>query len=48
LTAVGPDFEKASGHKLEVITCLSPEFVGRINAGEAFDIIAAPPDLWTG
>jgi len=48
LTEIGPDFEKASGHKLEVITGLSPEFVGRINAGESFDIIAAPPGSLEG
>jgi molybdate transport system substrate-binding protein len=42
LAEIGPEFEKSSGHKLNVITGLSPEFVGRINAGETFDAIAAP------
>ena len=43
LGEVGPEFEKNSGHKLNVIMGLSSEFVGRINGGEAFDVIAAPP-----
>lgn len=32
LAEIGPEFEKNSGHKLDVITGLSSEFVGRINA----------------
>jgi len=48
LGEVGPEFEKNSGHKLNVITGLSSEFVGRINAGEAFDVIAAPPAALDG
>ena len=43
LTEIGPEFQKKSGHKLNVMTGLSSEFVGRINAGETFDVIAAPP-----
>ena len=43
LGEIGPEFEKNSGHKLNAIFGLSPEFVGRINGGEAFDVIAAPP-----
>src|SRR5262249_41266130 len=43
LAEIGPEFEKNSGHKLNVITGLSSEFVGRINAGETFDVIAASP-----
>jgi ABC-type molybdate transport system substrate-binding protein len=48
LAEIGPEFEKSSGHKLNVITGLSPEFVGRINAGETFDVIAAPPAVLDG
>jgi molybdate transport system substrate-binding protein len=48
LGEVGSEFEKNAGHKLNVITGLSPEFVGRINAGEAFDVIAAPPAALDG
>jgi molybdate transport system substrate-binding protein len=43
LAEIGPEFERSSGHKLNVITGLSSEFVGRINGGETFDVIAAPP-----
>jgi molybdate transport system substrate-binding protein len=43
LTAIGPEFEKNSGHKLSTTTGLSAEFVRRINSGETFDVIAAPP-----
>jgi molybdate transport system substrate-binding protein len=48
LTEIGPEFEKSSGHKLNVITGLSSEFVGRIKAGETFDVIAAPPAALDG
>ena len=42
LEKIGPEFEKNTGHKLNITTGLSSEFVGRINAGEAFDVVAAP------
>ncbi len=48
LAKIGPEFEKNSGHKLNVITGLSSEFVGRINAAETFDVIAAPPAVLDG
>jgi molybdate transport system substrate-binding protein len=48
LTAIGPEFEKNSGHKLNTTTGLSVEFVRRINSGEAFDVIAAPPASLAG
>jgi molybdate transport system substrate-binding protein len=48
LAEVGPEFEKNSAHKLNVIMGLSSEFVGRINGGEAFDVIAAPPAALDG
>src|SRR5262249_34598158 len=43
LEDVGPQFERESGNKLTVVTGFSPEFVKRINAGEQFDILTAPP-----
>src|SRR6266550_4442225 len=43
LAEIGPEFEKKSGYKLKVVTGLSSEFVGRIDAGETFDVIAASP-----
>jgi molybdate transport system substrate-binding protein len=48
LTAIGPEFEQNSGHKLKMTTGLSAEFVRRINSGEAFDVIAAPPGSLAG
>jgi molybdate transport system substrate-binding protein len=48
LTESGPEFEKNSGHSLNVSTGLSSEFVRRINAGETFDVIAAPPAALDG
>jgi ABC-type molybdate transport system substrate-binding protein len=43
LAEIGPKFEQKSAYKLNVITGLSSEFVGRIDAGETFDVIAASP-----
>src|SRR6476659_4678654 len=48
LTVIGPEFEKNSGHKLNTTTGLSAEFVRRINSGETFDVIAAPPGSLVG
>jgi molybdate transport system substrate-binding protein len=43
LQEVGPTFERTTGHKLNVTTGLSPAFAKRINAGEPFDLMFAPP-----
>jgi molybdate transport system substrate-binding protein len=43
LQEVGPTFERTTGHKLNVTTGLSPVFEKRINAGEPFDLMFAPP-----
>jgi molybdate transport system substrate-binding protein len=45
LEKIGPEFEKTTGHKLNVIMGLSTELVGRINANEPFDVIAVPPPV---
>jgi molybdate transport system substrate-binding protein len=45
LEVVGPQFEQATGNKLTVVSGFSPEFIKRINAGEQFDILAAPPPV---
>lgn len=45
LDVVGPQFEQATRNKLTVVTGFSPELVRRINAGEPFDILAAPPPV---
>ena len=36
LEKIGPEFEKDTGHKLNITTGLSSEFVGRIIAGRGF------------
>jgi molybdate transport system substrate-binding protein len=39
LEKIGPDFQRKTGHKLDVISGFGPAFVAKINAGEPFDII---------
>jgi len=38
LTKIGPEFERATGHKLNVISGYGPDFAKSINAGEPFDV----------
>jgi molybdate transport system substrate-binding protein len=45
LDVVGPQFERETGNKLRVETGFSPEFIKRIDAGEQFDILGAPPPV---
>lgn len=39
LKEIGPEFERATGHKLNVETDLPDPFVKRVRAGEQFDIL---------
>lgn len=39
LDKIGHKFEQQSGHKLNVVSGYGPDFVRRIDAGEAFDIL---------
>lgn len=48
LDKVGADFERANGHKLEVVSGFSPVFVKQINAGEPFDVVVSPPSTIDG
>jgi molybdate transport system substrate-binding protein len=43
LNEVGPQFERTTGHKLEVTSGLPAQFIKRINAGERFDILVFSP-----
>jgi molybdate transport system substrate-binding protein len=43
LQEAGPDFERASGHKLNVSVDLAAVVVKRVNDGEEFDIAVASP-----
>ena len=40
LGKIGPEFERQSGHRLNVVSGYGPDFLRRIDAGEPFDIIA--------
>jgi len=49
LAETGPQFERTTGHNINVTSDLPPAFVRRANAGESFDILisgAAPVDAW--
>jgi molybdate transport system substrate-binding protein len=49
LAEVGPQFERATGHKLDVSSGLPTDFVRRADAGESFDVLisgSAPVDQW--
>ena len=41
LSAIGTEFARTTGHKLDVISGLPPEFASRINAGESFDVVVS-------
>jgi molybdate transport system substrate-binding protein len=43
LERIGPDFERQTGHKLNVISGFGPNFVRQINAGEPFDVFVSTP-----
>jgi len=45
LEVTGSQFERETGNKLTVVTGFSPELIKRINSGEQFDILAAPPPV---
>jgi molybdate transport system substrate-binding protein len=46
LEKIGPEFERASGHKLNVVSGFGPVFVRQINAGEPFDLfVSTPPTI---
>jgi len=43
LDKIGSEFERTTGHKLNVISGFSPIFVKQIRAGEPFDVVVSPP-----
>jgi molybdate transport system substrate-binding protein len=45
LEEAGPEYERSSGHKLNVVVDLSPTFVRRINAVDDFDVLITPPPV---
>ena len=49
LAEIGPQFERTTGHKLNITSDLPPAFERRANAGEQFDILisgSSPVDAW--
>jgi len=44
--ALGPQFEKASGHTLSIHFDSTPNIISRINAGTAFDVVVVPADVF--
>jgi len=45
---IGPEFERTTGHKLDVVSGFGPAFVRRINDGERFDVVIAGPPVIDG
>jgi len=46
LEKVGPDFERTTGHKLNVVSGFGPVFLSQIKAGEPFDVfVSTPPTM---
>lgn len=41
LNEIGPEFERTTGHKLNVISGLPPQFIKQINAGESVDVVVS-------
>src|SRR6185312_4979412 len=48
LEKAGADFQRATGHKLKVVSGFGPDFVKRINAGEPFDVLISAPAIVDG
>jgi len=48
LDKIGPEFERTTGHKLNVISGFGPIFVKQINAGESFDVLVSLPTTING
>ena len=49
LAEVGPEFERATGHRLIITSDLPPAFQRRLDAGEAVDVLisgSSPVDEW--
>lgn len=44
--ALGPQFEKASGHTLSIHFDSTPNIISRINAGTPFDVVVVPADVF--
>jgi len=43
---LGPQFEKASGHKLSIHFDSTPNIIARVNSGAAFDVAVVPVEVF--
>ena len=43
LEKIGPEFERTTGHKLDVVSGFGPVFLRQINAGDPFDVFVSTP-----
>jgi molybdate transport system substrate-binding protein len=48
LSEIGPEFERTTGHKLNVISGFGPVLVRQIRAGESFDVVVSAPPVIDG
>jgi len=46
LNKIGPEFEKATGHRLSIHFDSTPNIIARINSGTAFDVVVVPVDVF--
>ena len=44
LDQIGPEFERASRHRLDITTDIAAPMVRRVRSGESFDVLVAAPD----
>jgi molybdate transport system substrate-binding protein len=43
LNEIGPEFERSSGYRLDVVTEIAAMLANRVNKGERFDVFIGPP-----
>jgi molybdate transport system substrate-binding protein len=48
LDKIGPEFERQTGHRLNVVSGFGPVFLRQINAGEPFDVFVSTPSTMEG
>ena len=46
LNELGPEFEKATGHKLSIHFDSTPNMIERVNSGTPFDVVVVPVDVF--
>ena len=46
LGELGPQFEKATGHRLSIHFDSTPNIIARINSGTPFDVVVVPADVF--